>query len=453
MLLAVLGCTGAVAGTIEGTAAYRERIVLPADAVFEAELQDISRADAPATVLGRSSSDPAGRPPFRFEIAYDDAAMQPGRRYSLRATVRHQGRLLFTTDRIYAVPPAGQGPLHLQLVSVGGSQDKGTTAEGVGVLPASYEGELPGAGNPIVWHLDLLPENRYQLRMTHVGQPEPNRFDDIGRWMREPDTGRILLRGGREAPVFLMPVEGGAMLRKLDLEGRFIESGHNDRLTRLTEPALIEPRLTMRGMFSHVREAASITLCLNGQRLPVAMGGDYRALESAYLKGGAAPGQPLLASLEGRITRRPSMEASRGPRAELVVERLIGVWPRETCGNTLADSALRGTYWKLVRLGEDPVVVPEKQREAHLVLATDELRVAGSGGCNRLFGGFELDGDRLRFGRLGTTRMSCPDGMAQERRFIEAMEQAARYRILGSHLELLDASGAVRARFEAVWLR
>ena len=38
------------AGTLEGTAAYRERIALPPDAVFEAVLQDISRADAPAVV-------------------------------------------------------------------------------------------------------------------------------------------------------------------------------------------------------------------------------------------------------------------------------------------------------------------------------------------------------------------------------------------------------------------
>jgi uncharacterized lipoprotein YbaY len=91
------------AGTLEGTAAYRERIALPPDAVFEAVLQDISRADAPAKVLGRAIIDPAGQPPFRFEIAYDDAAVQPGRRHTVRASVRHQGRLLFTTDRAYPV--------------------------------------------------------------------------------------------------------------------------------------------------------------------------------------------------------------------------------------------------------------------------------------------------------------------------------------------------------------
>ena len=98
--LAWAACTPVWAGTLEGTAAYRERIALAPDAVFEAVLQDVSRADAQAEVLGRATIDPAGQPPFRFQIAYD-AAVQSGRRYVVRATVRHQGRLLFTTDRTY----------------------------------------------------------------------------------------------------------------------------------------------------------------------------------------------------------------------------------------------------------------------------------------------------------------------------------------------------------------
>ena len=96
-------CGPASAGTLWGTAILRERIGLPEDAVFEAELQDMSRAGAPATVLGRTKLDPAGRSPDRFEIGYDDAALQAGRRYSVRATITHQGRPLYTTDRIHPV--------------------------------------------------------------------------------------------------------------------------------------------------------------------------------------------------------------------------------------------------------------------------------------------------------------------------------------------------------------
>jgi heat shock protein HslJ len=70
-----------------------------------------------------------------------------------------------------------------------------------------------------------------------------------------------------------------------------------------------------------------------------------------------------------------------------------------------------------------------------------------------VIGSFEHDGDRLRFGRMGLTRISCPDGMQQEKRFLEALEHVEHYRIRGSHLELLDATGAVSARFEAVALK
>jgi copper homeostasis protein (lipoprotein) len=443
------------AGTLRGIAEYRERMALPPDAVFEAELQDISRADAAATVLGRSRSDPAGQSPFRFEITYDDAALRPGHHYSVHASIRHKGRLLFVTERIYRVLDDRDGrdaPLQILLVAVRGKPQSGSAAEGIGVLPASYQGELPGAGNPIVWHLDLLPEGRYRLRTTYTGQPEPNRFDDIGRWRRD-DAGRIVLRGGREAPIFLLPTDGGAALRKLDLQGKVIESGHNDLLARLPEAALIESRLMLTGMFTYMADAAMILLCADGQRLPVAMEGDYPRLEAAYQKARSQPGQPLLASLEGLITQRPSMEESHPAQTTLVVERFIAVWPRESCSNALADSALRGTYWKLVRLDDKPVTAVAGQREAHLVFAAETAQVAGSGGCNRVFGSFELDGNRLRFGPMASTRMSCPDDRGQENAFLDTLTRVEGYRIRGSHLELLEGSGAVSLRFEAVALQ
>jgi copper homeostasis protein (lipoprotein) len=454
---ALAACAPVWAGTLKGTAAYRERIALPPGAVFEAVLQDVSRADAPAEVLGRTTIDPAGQPPFRFEIAYDDAAVQPGRRYAVRATVRHQGRLLFTTDRAYPVFEGDDAPLRLLLVSAGAVQrpspPPGSKAGGID-LPASYEGELPGAsGGSVLWHLDLLPLGRYQLRTTYKDQPEPNRFDDIGRWRREPDTGRLVLRGGRETPVAFMPDDGDRTLRKVDAAGATVASGHDDRLQRLPQPALIEPRLVLTGMFTYMADAAAITLCADDGRLPVAMEADYKALEAAYLKERQQPGQALLVSLEGLIAPRPSMEDGRPPWLNLVVERFINIWPRESCGNPLADSPLRGTYWKLVRLSGTPVRVAEAQPEPHLIFAGDEPRISGSGGCNRVTGSFELDGDKLHLGRMAGTMMACLTGMEQEQRFLQSLAKVERYRISGSHLEMLDAAGAVIARFEAVALR
>lgn len=59
-LIAILPVTGQQMKTVTGTATYRERIALPSDAIFEATLQDVSRADAPAQMLGTARLEKPG---------------------------------------------------------------------------------------------------------------------------------------------------------------------------------------------------------------------------------------------------------------------------------------------------------------------------------------------------------------------------------------------------------
>jgi putative lipoprotein len=105
LLLVVLGATpmAASAETVTGTAAYRERIALPPDAVLEVSLEDVSRADAPADLIGRATVDPAGQVPIPFSISYDPARIVTGHRYSVRARITRQGELLFTSTSSYPV--------------------------------------------------------------------------------------------------------------------------------------------------------------------------------------------------------------------------------------------------------------------------------------------------------------------------------------------------------------
>ena len=323
------------AGTLTGSATIRERIALPPEAVFEAVIEDIARADAPARVIGHTTVSPAGQPPFRFSIPYKDSDLSPQGRYAVRATVRHRGRLLFTTASITRVLDGSAGPITLVMLPVGGGtgDPPRTVASPLGSLPASWQGDIPGAGGVSRWHLDLAPDLTYQLRQTFLGRQAQNRFDDIGRWRLEPGTGRLVLRGGREAPLFLQPIKAGKVLRKLDLMGRPVISLHNDQLSRLPAPAPIDPSLNLQGMVTYFADAAVIRLCATGQRLPVAMEGDYLALERAYTRTqeGQRSGQPLLASLQGRITTRPSAEPGQPPRRTLVVETFRNIWPGQGC--------------------------------------------------------------------------------------------------------------------------
>ncbi|MBL8706890.1 MAG: YbaY family lipoprotein [Rhodospirillales bacterium] len=105
---------------VRGTAAYRERIALPPDAVLEAELQDVSRADAPALVLGSFRAGPAGQVPIPFAIPYDPARIVAAGRYVVRARILEGGRPLFATDTAAPVLTQGAGDrVALMLTRVG----------------------------------------------------------------------------------------------------------------------------------------------------------------------------------------------------------------------------------------------------------------------------------------------------------------------------------------------
>lgn len=227
-------------------------------------------------------------------------------------------------------------PLDLLLVSTNRPPSTATKPDALGGLPASFEGELPGAGNAIRWHVDLFKDGRYQLRTTHVDKPAPNQFDDIGRWALDRKSGRITLRGGREAPVYFMPVDAGAALRKLDLKGKPIESAQNDRLDRLPKFAPIEPRLMLTGMFVYFADSANIALCIDNRSMPVAMEADFKALQAAYMQARKEPMERVLVSVDGRLASRPSMEPGQPPRTNLIVERFVNAWPEQKCAGKAA---------------------------------------------------------------------------------------------------------------------
>ena len=101
---------GAVTGTVTGTVNYRHRMALPADAVVDVSLQDTTLADAPARIVGQTTIATRGaQVPIPFRIAYDPAGIDPSHRYTLRATIAVDGKLLFTSPTVYPVLTGGAG--------------------------------------------------------------------------------------------------------------------------------------------------------------------------------------------------------------------------------------------------------------------------------------------------------------------------------------------------------
>jgi putative lipoprotein len=235
---------------VTGTATYRERMALHSGSVFEATLEDISRADAAAQVIGTSRTENPGNPPFHFSIAYDPEKIITNHTYGVRARVTENGKLLFTSTQRYQVLTQGHG-------------------------------------------------------------------SEISMMMLQ----------------------------------RVASSG------------------------AHTASAAPI-----------------------------------------------------------------------------GDEPLRETYWKLIELNRKPITTADQQLEAHLVFRTED-RVSGSGGCNRLMGGYTVEGNSLHFKGVASTMMACLHGMDTERAFVLALNKVETWKITGKHLDLYDKSGGLLAKFEANALR
>jgi heat shock protein HslJ len=76
--------------------------------------------------------------------------------------------------------------------------------------------------------------------------------------------------------------------------------------------------------------------------------------------------------------------------------------------------------------------------------ANPRVRLTGFGGCNRMFGGYSLDGDQLKFDQIGATKMACldPSRMRLEQSYFDMLSRVARWKITDNRLALLDTAGA-----------
>jgi putative lipoprotein len=115
--IAPTGGSGVASARVTGTVSYRERLALLPGVVIKVQLADVSRADAPAMVIGEQIITTDGNQvPFRFEISYDPAAIKPQNTYAVSARMEDaNGRLRFVTDQRYAVITRG-APTQVDLV-------------------------------------------------------------------------------------------------------------------------------------------------------------------------------------------------------------------------------------------------------------------------------------------------------------------------------------------------
>jgi copper homeostasis protein (lipoprotein) len=312
-------------------------------------------------------------------------------------------------------------------------------------LPASFSGDLPCADCVALrYRLNLFADGSYVLGTKYVGRNDDLLYD-LGRWSLAGD--RLTLRGGREAPELLQVIDSRT-LRKLDRDGRPVDSAHNATLVRTAQFEPLQPRLFMRGLYRHSADAATFSECLSGQTWPVAAIAEHGTLERETLKVRKQPGAPVVVSLDGHVAPRARSDG-KGTQPTLVVERFVRAWPDQTCapfgrvGPTDID-------WTLIALDGSAIAASAGASGAPLLrLNSAGSTVTGFGGCNRLRGSYTLAGDALSFGLMASTRMACAAGMPEEQAFVDMLSRAGRWRLDDGQLVLVDAGGREIARFKA----
>ena len=322
---------------ISGSAAYRQRIAMPPDAVLTVSVQDVSRVDAPAPVLAETRETFGARQvPIPFSLKVPSTLIDPQLSYAIYATITVGDQLKFTTTRRYAVLTQGASNNADLLLEAAQSAPpitpppkptKASTSSISLTLPATFVGMLPCADCPAIEQtLTLRADGLYHLRLIYQDKPNST-YTELGRWAIDASGKRLTLLSG--ATLSLMEIMDNTSLRQLDHLGQpFVPM-----MTLNLKPNVQVDPLTAsqhwQGELLYLDDTAMYTDCASGAQWPVAMTEDYQTMEHNYLQAKSPPSEPLLVNFEGRLNSLPTMEGSSSE--QLVVEHFNSAQPGASC--------------------------------------------------------------------------------------------------------------------------
>lgn len=105
--------------TLSGKVIYRERMLLPAGAVIEVKLLDVSLADAPARTIAETRITDTRQGPIPYTLRFDSSQIESRRTYALQARIQEGDRLLFINTTRHAVFAGGKDEGDIQVEKVG----------------------------------------------------------------------------------------------------------------------------------------------------------------------------------------------------------------------------------------------------------------------------------------------------------------------------------------------
>lgn len=361
--------------------------------------------------------------------------------------------------------------------------------------------------------LALSPDRAFTLQLEYLGRPGDPGYVYRGQWVLDEQSRVLTLSGDSQRPLAfvikdpntlrMLDAAGREIVSNLNYD--LTRTRTLDRTaTRPSAPAgragagvypapqgsqpaplppptaVSAPGYLLRGFYRSNGDESQFVECGGGRPVPVAPEqGESPELQRAYDRSRRRPGEDMLIEVEGRIAIGPRPDGNSLGRV-LVVDRFVGLRPGESCtpaevrasaqtpdtpapsDQTAAvpepapartpaepDAPLRGTYWKLTRIGSQAVTTPPGLGEPHLVLNPDIRQFSGHSGCNDLGGQFFIDKHYLTFSLGSRTPQACESGVEQERTYRTELEKTEGWSVAGNRLTLYDSAGTATLRFRA----
>ena len=99
---------------------YTQDITLPEEAKLEVRLEDVSKMDVAAELIVAATREIKSKPPYALQIAFPTKLIKEKHRYSLRASIKLDGKLLFiSTTHINPFEVGVASPVSIKVEQIG----------------------------------------------------------------------------------------------------------------------------------------------------------------------------------------------------------------------------------------------------------------------------------------------------------------------------------------------
>jgi len=104
---------------------------------------------------------------------------------------------------------------------------------------------------------------------------------------------------------------------------------------------------------------------------------------------------------------------------------------------------LQDKEWTLTHIGATAIQQDATSKMPKLSFDQTTQRINGTDGCNRLIGGYHIEGAQLNLTEIASTKMMCMQNMQLADQFNQALAKVTAYQTYAHKLKLLDRHGNV----------